>query len=99
MFHTSQCTWSPVVLFLETSGSRKCSTKLCVPAGTFVHVRGGETGFGTACVYLFGMMPPSIQPVVVSVMGAAAPPPPPPRAGAWAAITIANARVRTLTHR
>src|SRR5688572_28213946 len=74
IFQTSQCTWSLVVFCNATSGSWKCRTKLWVPAGALVHVRAGETGIGTAWVNLFGIIAPSIQPVVVRVIGAAAAP-------------------------
>src|SRR5580658_4815448 len=35
------------------------SAKLTVPGGTCVHSSFGDMGFGSACVYLFGMTPPS----------------------------------------
>ena len=54
-----------------TSGSRMFSTKLTVPAGTFVHVSAGDT-CSPACVYLSGITPPSGNAVVVSVRGGAA---------------------------
>src|ERR1700722_3537736 len=43
------------------------SAKLTVPAGTCVHSSFGEIGFGSACVYLFGMIPPSSKSGEVSV--------------------------------
>src|SRR5580692_2756736 len=35
------------------------SAKVTVPAGTCVQSSFGDMGFGSACVYLFGMIPPS----------------------------------------
>ena len=43
MFQTSQWTWSSVPRLRATSGSRMCNTKLCVPGGTFIQVRAGDT--------------------------------------------------------
>src|SRR5580704_4730310 len=43
------------------------SAKLTVPGGTCVHSSFGEIGFGSACVNLFGMTPPSSKSGEVSV--------------------------------
>ena len=43
-----------------------CRTKLCVPAGTFVHASAGEIG-SPACVCFTGICAPSANAVVVSV--------------------------------
>src|ERR1700722_16915254 len=64
-----QCNTSVVVLFNAVSGSCRISAKLTTPSGTFVQVRWGETGapFSADWVYLFGIIPPSSNAVVVSV--------------------------------
>src|ERR1700728_1761897 len=64
-----QCNTSLVVLVSDVSGSIRISAKLTTPSGTFVQVRGGETGapFSADWVYLFGIIPPSSNAVVVNV--------------------------------
>src|SRR5688572_883829 len=90
MPHTSQWTWVPVPLLIETSGSWKWSTKLRVPAGTLVHAIAGDTGDGTACVYFSGMSSPSGHAPMVSVN-----PGPAGAAGACAACCAGNGTAST----
>src|SRR5688572_9562355 len=65
MFHTIQCSTSSVPLPIAASVSRVMSTKLCTPSGTLLHASGGDT-CAPACVYFAGIIPPSVQAVVVS---------------------------------
>src|SRR5262245_61994062 len=91
MFQTIQCGCVSVPRCTETSGSSILRTKLCVPAGTFVHLSSGET-CSPACVYFGGICPPSAHAVVVRVIGAGrgwAPP-----AGFWARAAEAAASVK-----
>src|ERR1700743_2720783 len=81
MFHTIQCKLSSEVLFNDRSTSCIQSTKLCVPAGTLVQVRSGETAlFPATWVYFKGMTVPSAKAVVVSTIGTG-------RTGCWAKAT------------
>src|SRR5215813_7675330 len=64
---TSQWRTSSVFLCTATSGSCMISAKVIVFAGTLVHCRRGETGFGSDCVNLAGISPPSANAVVVRV--------------------------------
>ncbi|HYU78613.1 MAG TPA: hypothetical protein VEK56_06490 [Vicinamibacterales bacterium] len=67
MLKTIQCSTSSVLRFSATSGSCMISANVAVFGGTLVHSSFGETGFGSACVYLLGMTPPSSKAGVVSV--------------------------------
>jgi hypothetical protein len=63
----SQCRTSSVFFIGAVSGSIRMSAKLTVPSGTFAHVNFGDTGVPSAAIVnLFGMMPPSSNPSVVS---------------------------------
>src|SRR5262245_3109667 len=64
---TSQWRTSSIFLCIATSGSCMISAKVIVFAGTLVHCRRGETGFGSDCVNLAGISPPSANAVVVRV--------------------------------
>src|ERR1700735_5603976 len=65
-----QCKTSLVVFVSDVSGSIRINAKLTTPSGTLVHVSLGETGapFSAAWVYLLGIIPPSSNAVVVSVI-------------------------------
>jgi hypothetical protein len=65
MFHNIQCSTSSVPLPIAASVSRAISTKLWTPSGTLLHASGGDS-CAPACVYFEGIIPPSLQPVVVS---------------------------------
>jgi hypothetical protein len=67
MFHTSQCTWSSVVLFRATSGSCMWRKKVTVPGGVLVQLRAGDT-CSPACVYFTGIGSPSGHAGVVRVI-------------------------------
>src|SRR5215469_15258489 len=64
---TSQWRTSSVFLWTATSGSCMISANVIVFAGTLVHCRRGETGFGSDCVNPAGIWPPSANAVVVRV--------------------------------
>ena len=61
MLKAIQCSTSLVVFCMATSGSCMIRAKLCVPFGTSVQDRWGETGAALAWVYLSGMTAPSAK--------------------------------------
>src|SRR5690349_3902091 len=69
MLKAAQCSTSLVVRWSAVSGSSTTRAKLWVPAGALVQARAGETGAGTAWVYLSGMMPPSVKEELVRPIG------------------------------
>src|ERR1700677_2200086 len=80
-----QCKISSTFFCGAVSGSCMIRAKLTTPDGTLVQSSFGETGFGSDCVYLFGITEPSSKADVVKVS--------PGRAGAlgWAAGCCAEA--------
>src|ERR1039457_2616472 len=80
MLNTTQCGMSSKALAMWASASCRISTKLAVPLGTFDHFNSGETpvdicmgplggGVVAAHVYFSGIVPPSVNPAIVSVSG------------------------------
>src|SRR5438445_5925949 len=69
MLNAAQCSTSLVVRCKAVSGSSTIRAKLCVPAGALVQASAGETGAVVACVYLSGMMPPSVKDELVRPIG------------------------------
>src|SRR5438876_1419234 len=66
----TQCTQGPSgrgLLRLGASGSSQISAKDFVPSGAFAHANGGETSLPTP-VYLSGIVPPSVNALLVSFM-------------------------------
>src|SRR6266702_6763105 len=70
MLKAAQCRTSLVVCCNAVSGSSTTSAKLWVPAGALVQASAGETGAGTAWVYLSGITAPSAKDELVRPMGA-----------------------------
>src|SRR5262245_28978430 len=77
MFHSIQCRISSTPVPDAASRSRIISTKLAVPSGTSLHENAGEVS-GPACEYLVGIIPPSLQPVLVRLITVMARRPCPP---------------------
>src|SRR5687767_656373 len=65
MFQTIQCSMSSVPCPTAASTSCAMTTKLVVLSGTLLHASGGDTD-APACVYLTGIVPPSLHAVVVN---------------------------------
>jgi hypothetical protein len=62
--------WSTIAVLFSGAASESftINAKLTVPSGTFFQFNSGEIGVSElACVYLFGMIPPSSNAVVISV--------------------------------
>src|SRR6266480_2298906 len=66
----TQCTQGPSgrgLLRVGASGSSQISAKDLVPSGALAHAKGGETSLPTP-VYFSGIVPPSVNALLVSFM-------------------------------
>src|SRR6187399_645157 len=68
----NQCVTSSTPLLIDGSGSCSSNVNDCVPIGTCVQLSTGEGAFGTACVNLSGITPPSWKSGDVRAMPGAA---------------------------